>query len=56
MGNRQKAINQNLNARRKSGEMFADALLKKLKICAPTNLGKVVEEIYGETYLLVTKG
>jgi len=56
MSNRQKAINKNLNARRKNGEMFANALLKKLNICAPTDLKKVVEEIYSQTYLFVSKG
>ncbi len=40
---------------RKNGEMFANALLKKLNICAPTNLEKVVQEIYGETELIVTR-
>ena len=55
MSNRQKAINKNLNARRKNGEMFANALLKKLSICAPTGLEKVVQEIYGETDLIVTR-
>ena len=41
---------------RKNGEMFANALLKKLSLCPPTNLEKAVEEIYGESCLIVTKG